>query len=161
MKESLGNVEIVPPYAEGLERGDIRTIENELKYCVYKADKLGEYMPHVEEYELKPLQAALDEGYRFVLRLPRDNHYFSVEKYGIHYDKTVTFTQYVVQLAHRNGIRRTRILYDDYFVFETKEDAERLRDAIGLAQRDLKLGFETIDSKVNREVSDSSAEKEE
>ncbi|HEY4520931.1 MAG TPA: hypothetical protein VJL57_00850 [Candidatus Paceibacterota bacterium] len=113
------------------------SIEQRQKY-------LGENPLNVEKYELEPLRAARQNGFRHVLRLPRDNYNVLVEKYGIHFDKLTVYHDFVKTLAKRRGIDIFH-LYDSDYAFRTQQEADTLRDDLRDRQLKLKLGFEAVE----------------
>lgn len=136
------NGEIMPN--EYLQRGDVRSITEELAYHEEQGRRPDTNYEHVKIYDINPLLTVQEEGYKFILRLPRVNHAALERTYGLHYDKLVRYFEFIDTLARRIGIARLTHTTDDYYVFDTKEDAEKLKQKLIEQQEKGELEFEII-----------------
>lgn len=135
--------EIMP--AEHLKRGNFRSITDELAYHEEQGKRPGTNYEHVRIYDIDPLLAVQNEGYKFIMCLPRVNHVVLQQKYGLYYDKLVQYFAFVDTLARRNGITRLKHTTDDFYVFDTEEDAEKLKQLLIEKQEQAELEFEIIE----------------
>ena len=132
-------------FLNSLERGEIRTIRQELERIKDRAKVSGEGQLNVQTYEINPLLDAQKRGYVYILRLPRANEATCAKKYGFFYDKTNEYDSFVRALAKRIMIYSIDLLHDSYWVFVNREDAERLKSALVEKQEKAELEFEIID----------------
>ena len=139
--------EILPP--KFLERGGIRGIDEEITYHEIHSKQPGTNYISAKIYQIDPLLASKEKGYRFVMQLPRVNEEGCLEKYGLHYDKTVRYTDFVHALATRNGIKEFEQIAGGHYVFRRREDAELLKTKLIERQEKADLEFEVIEGDKN------------
>ena len=141
--------EIIPN--KFLERGDMRTIDAEIDYIQTSYQTRKKWNEEHGGWEKEPtdeiesLRAMQKEGFEYILRLPRVNVVACVKKYGPVYDKLKRYFEFIDGLARRNGITRFKHTTDSYYVFDTKKDAELLKQKLIEKQGEAKLEFEIIE----------------
>ena len=134
--------EVIPKM--GLGRGEVCSINEWLEYCERDIEILGSGRSQVEEYDIKPKQNAADAGYKYILHLPREN---DEELREIHHPAWFAMTPYfdfLKTLAKRHGIDCVHT-DDQYFAFQSRNDAEEYSELVADAQRNGLVGFEQIE----------------
>jgi len=127
--------------ASYLHHGEIRTINDEIAYHEGVMAQRGVNPLHVEVYDLGPLHNAHQEGFDYVMRLPRENVAGCIANYGRYYEMLESYVEFVKTLAARNGVTELKVISGPLYVFRTKEDAETVRTKLIEQQQKAELEF--------------------
>lgn len=136
----LDRVEIIP--MELLPRGGVSTIERELEF-IAQQQVIHNSNPDSNTVSIRMYQNAIDQGFKYILRIPRTNEALAIQKYGnVNGPFLQNFSIYnkaLVGIAARMNIQTMHILDHD-FAFQTEAEAQRFREELVELQADVNEG---------------------
>lgn len=105
-------------------------------------------------YEPDELEKVEMEGFKYLLRLPENNHRGLLTKYGGFYNLGDAYHDFIISLAKRRNIKDFKRVFDQFYVFNSKEDARILSQLLTDSREQGELEFDIIEGAV---ISESNA----